>query len=85
MKSYLIQAKLFILPSKNPITQKVRNFEEMMKIIRVEKVDSHTASSKYASKKYNVWFERLGLVNEDLKFFFTTPTKSQKLQSMRVQ
>ena len=74
-----------ILPSKNPTTHKVRNFEELMKIIRVEKVDSHTATSKYSSKKYNVWCERLGLVNEDLKFFFTTPTKSQKLQSMRVQ
>ena len=39
----------------------------------------------YASKEYNAWFGRLGVVEEDKRYFSPTPSKSQKLKSMRVQ
>ena len=74
-----------LVPSKNPTTQKFRKFEELLDIFDVEKIKSPTGSSRYASKKYNAWFERLGLVDEDKRYFFPTPSKSQKLKSMRVQ
>ena len=74
-----------LVPSKNPTTQKFRKFEELLDIFNVEKIKSPAGSSRYASKKYNAWFERLGLVDEDKRYFFPTPSKSQKLKSMRVQ
>ena len=74
-----------LILSKNPITHKFRDFEELHKIFFCEKVKSNVASSKYQSKsqsRVDAFMNRLGEVDEDLRYFFTTPTKPQRLQSV---
>ena len=70
-----------IVPSKNPTTHKLRNLEELRNILDIEKVTSCSASSRYASKTYNAWIERLGFGDEEKRYFFTTPPKSQKTKN----
>jgi hypothetical protein len=69
-----------MIPSKNPTTHKYRTLDVLRKICDIEKVTSYSASSRYVSKNYNAFLERLESYDEDKRFFFVTPPKSKKYE-----